>query len=65
MINTNHAIQKKGDPVKNTEHVYAEINKEVAKLMTDADKIVFGPTPDFEYKVPLEDFKKSLQEKPH
>ncbi len=54
--------EKGSDAAKQeAERVYAEINQEVALLMGDKDKIVFGPVEDFEYKAPLEDFQESRQ----
>ncbi|MEK7118580.1 MAG: hypothetical protein AAB869_03110 [Patescibacteria group bacterium] len=44
----------------NNEEVYTTINKEIAALVGDADRIVFGPALDFEYKAPLEDFKNRI-----
>lgn len=45
------------------EEVYTKINEEIAAIVSDADRIVFGPAEDFEYKAPLEDFQKSHQDK--
>lgn len=38
---------------------YTTINQEVATLMPESDRIVFGPAEDFEDLTPLEDFKKT------
>ncbi|OGZ08530.1 MAG: hypothetical protein A3C93_03970 [Candidatus Lloydbacteria bacterium RIFCSPHIGHO2_02_FULL_54_17] len=41
------------------EHIYATINKELEMVLSGSDKIIFGPSENFEYTAPLEDFFKS------
>lgn len=71
MFNTIRTITEKRGQQKtaglnraNMDHVYAEINREIAALMPIKERIVFGPAEDFEYKVPLEDFQNSRQAAP-
>lgn len=44
---------------KDMEDAYAKINEEIAAMLTSDERIIFGPAEDFEYTVPLEDFKRS------
>ncbi|HEY9585432.1 MAG TPA: hypothetical protein VJJ02_02480 [Candidatus Paceibacterota bacterium] len=55
------ARKSPSDPV--ADHHYAMINREAAAILSPDDKIVFAPLEDFEYKAPLEDFKRSQKKK--
>lgn len=63
--NTPRGERKKGAEQRSGEvrDAYAKINQEMASLLTDKERIVFGPVKDFEYKAPLEDFQRSQSKK--
>jgi hypothetical protein len=51
--------RRRADERLRDDRTYAEINRELEMMLSGNDKIVFGPSEDFEYKDPLEDFIRS------